>query len=419
MWLCPLFIALGYLTEYIVALYALAVYIDPEEVETLFPGISRRRRRFLNTLVADPRAFVQVLAVYRSFVLILNTTLTILFVQSLHPEGVPIQWYYYPLFMLIVWLLHIIFVEYLPRRTSRTAIDKSMHRHIWIISTIYILFFPVVRMYRHAFKRLNEEQNVTEEQKDDIVERAIETLADQAGIGGSIIEKEEKEMIGSIFMLDQTVVREIMVPRMDIIGIHDTASLKEVQLIVKESGYSRFPVYFKAIDSVIGILYVKDLFSDLPDTNQAFSVRKIMRPSYFVPETKVISELLREFRTEKVHIAIVADEYGGVAGLVTLEDILEEIVGEIQDEHDEEVEEEFVKLTHNTYVLDAGMLIEDLQSQLDTDYDQGDHDTVGGLIYALVGSVPKKGATVNWHDFQFQIDEVVGQRIKRLRLRTT
>jgi len=211
------------------------------------------------------------------------------------------------------------------------------------------------------------------------------------------------------------VVREIMVPRIDIIGINAAMPFREMQQLIKEDGHSRFPVYEGTIDRVIGILYVKDLFARMPAPGEPFVMAEYIRKPFFVPESKVIGELLREFKMKKLHIAIVVDEYGGVAGLVTLEDVLEEIVGEIQDEHDIE-EADVVSLPDGQYLVDGAVLVEDLQKQLGTDYEQTSYDTVGGLIYDLVGSVPKQGAVVTWHDYELTIDKLEGQRIKRVRV---
>jgi CBS domain containing-hemolysin-like protein len=408
-------IVVVFATEYIVSLYSLAVYIDPDEVESLFPSISRRQQDFLRKLVADPRAFVQIATVYKSFALIVIVTLMTFLLGSLSALFTLNVYYLYPVGLGAVWLLQLFSVEYLARQASRHAIKHKMPRYLWLITILYVVFYPVVHLYRRALKRTKEDTQVTEEEKEDIVERAIETLADQAGIGEAIVEEDEKEMIGQIFLLDSTVAREIMVPRMDITAIEKSMSFKDIQKMVLTDGHSRYPVYKESIDRIIGIVYVKDLFSKMPDPGEKFIIDKYFRVPYFVPESKIIGDLLTEFQTKKLHLAIVVDEYGGVAGLVTLEDILEEVFGEIQDEHDSE-EAEFVPLSDHTYLVDAGLLVEKLQDNLQTDYEQGEYDTVGGLIYDLVGSVPSEKSRVRWNDLEFEVVKVEGQRIKRVRV---
>ncbi len=403
----------GFFSAYVVSLYALAVYIDPDEVGKLLPRMSRRRRSLLMKLARDPRAFVQVAAVYRSFALIAITACTLVLMNDFVPEEHVYK--VYPLGLAAVWLLHIVLIEYLPRRSSRKAVNRKMIRYLWLIAAIYVVTFPIVRLYRNALLRIQHGDHVTEEEKEEIVERAIETLAEQAGIGEAIVEEDEKEMIGQIFLLDQTQVREIMSPRIDITAIDKTSGYGAITTLVREHGYSRYPVYEGTIDKTIGVLYVKDLFSNMPKPGEEFVISDYLRKPFFVPESKVIGDLLREFRSRKLHIAIVVDEYGGVAGLVTLEDILEEIVGEIRDEHDSE-EDEIRRLSDGRYVVDASLRVEKLQDSLSIDYDQQDYDTVGGLIYDLVGSVPGLGDHVKWHDIDFEIVEVDGQRIKTVKV---
>ncbi|RKX27702.1 MAG: hypothetical protein DRP45_00335 [Candidatus Zixiibacteriota bacterium] len=408
-------IALAFASGYLVSLYALAVYIDPDDVRTLFPGLSKRRETFLERLAGDPRAFVQVATIYKSFVLILTTTCYLFAVDRLTSSSAMDPRYFYLFGLVIMWILHILVIEYLPRSSSRRAINQRMIRYLWLISIFYVVFLPMVRLYRYGLRQAKQDEHVTEEEKEEIVERAIETLADQAGIGETIVEEDEKEMIGQIFLLDQTQVREVMSPRIDIVGIQESASFAQIQELVRNDGHSRYPVYGVSIDKIVGVLYVKDVFSNMPGQGEEFIISSYLRKPYFVPESKVIGELLREFRARKLHIAIVADEYGGVAGLITLEDIIEEIVGEIQDEHDSE-EAEVSLLADGHILVDASLRVDKLQDHLGTDYDQDDYDTVGGLIYDLVGSVPKQGEIVKWNSVEFEIVSIDGQRIKSVKI---
>lgn len=415
-WLFLMIMAGSYISAYVVSLYSLAVYLDPEEVETLLPHISKRRRTLIIKIAGDPRALMQIATIYKSFALMLITVLSIFLSRAVATKLSVNMNVMYPIGFAVVWILYLFFVEYLPRRASRKAIDTDRPpRYLWMVTTIYLLFFPIVSIYRNALKRIKVEEVTPEEQKEDIVERAIETLAEQAGIGEAIVEEDERKMIGRIFLLDQTVVREIMIPRIDIVGIERSMSFREIQELIRKDGYSRYPVYEETIDRVVGILYVKDLFNNLPAPGEKFDINKYLRQPYFVPESKVIGELLREFKATKTHIAVIVDEYGGVSGVVTLEDILEEIVGEIQDEHDIE-EAMFIPQSDGRYLVDAAMLVEELQEALDTDYEQGDYDTVGGLIYHLAGGPPKPGQVIAWHDLEFEVLRMEGHRIKKVRV---
>ncbi|MCD6250598.1 MAG: HlyC/CorC family transporter [candidate division Zixibacteria bacterium] len=411
-----LVIAWCYFSAYVVSLYALAVYIDPEDISELIPDASDRHRQTLIKLVNDPRAFVQVATVYSSFVLVVISVCVVFLTDRIIVGFNPVFWY--PGSLLLAWLFFIVCAQYLPRRTSRTAIDRNMLRYLRLISVIFRLFFPVVSVYRRGLIRYSREHQVTEEEKEEIVERAIETLAEQAGIGEAIVEQDEKEMIGHIFQLDQTLVREIMIPRIDLVAVEKSTRFVDIRDLVRRDGHSRYPVYESSIDKIVGILYVKDLFTNLPQPGEEFVISKYLRNPYFVPETKIIGDLLREFRTRKLHLAMVVDEYGGVAGLVTLEDILEEIVGEIQDEHDSEPEECQVQ-PDGSYIVDAAMQLDKLQERLETEFHQDENDTVGGLIYDLVGSVPEVGTCVSWNDLQFEVLGLDGQRILSVRVNLT
>ena len=189
-----------------------------------------------------------------------------------------------------------------------------------------------------------------------------------------------------------------------------------MKTLIKKDGHSRYPVYEKTIDKILGLVYVKDLFNDPPEPGEKFNLAKYLRKPFIVPESKIIGELLKDFKQKRQHIAIVVDEYGGVSGLVTLEDIIEEIFGEIQDEHDSE-EDDIVRLKNGLYKVNAALLIETLQDFLGTEFDQGNYDTVGGLIYDLVGSVPDEGQKVKWNDIEFEITKVEGQRILTVKVR--
>lgn len=401
---------------YIVSVYSLAVYIDPDEIEQLFPNASDSRRAFLTRLADDPRAFTQIAIVFKSMALIVCTLISFELMTGIG------AWFnvghsaIFTVGLSLLWIAYMIVAEYMPRRVSRHVINERMLKHLWVISSLYFLLSPIVAIYRRALSGASPDSRVTEEEKEGIVERAIETLAEEAGIGETIVEEDEKEMIGQIFQLDQTVVREIMIPRMDIVGIESGSSLQEISDLVRRDGHSRYPVYKGTIDEIVGMAYIKDIFSNMPADKDSFSISEFLRKPYLIPETKIIGELLGEFKNKHIHVALVMDEYGGLAGLVTLEDIIEEIFGEIQDEHDVEGAE-ISETMDGRLLVNATIMLEELQEYLGTEFEQGEYDTVGGLIYDLVGSVPAKGQVVRWHSLEFEIDQVEGQRIRFVRIR--
>jgi CBS domain containing-hemolysin-like protein len=396
-----------YLTAYVVSLYASAIYIDPEDIARLLPELSRRRRDALARLVEDPRAFVQVATIYRYLALVVIVVATLL----LSERAVAGNAVYLKVpALLLVWALFVLVAEVLPRRASRRPVSQRIIRWLWLIRVLYGALRPVVIAFRKGLRRSGADRPVTEEEKEELVERAIETLAEQAGIGETIVAEDEKQMIGQIFQLDQTQVREIMSPRIDLVGIEKSTRFAEIQDLIRRDGHSRYPVYEGAIDKIMGVLYVKDLFNNLPRPGEEFVITDYLRQPYFVPETKVIGELLREFRARKFHVAIVVDDYGGVSGLVTLEDILEEIVGEIRDEHDRE-EDDIRPQPDGTYIVDAALRLDRLQEHLGTSFEQDENATVGGLFYDLVGSVPQAQREVDWNGVRLTALELDGQRI--------
>ncbi len=230
---------------------------------------------------------------------------------------------------------------------------------------------------------------------------------------------EEKDILEGIVKFGNKDVSEIMKPRVDVVSIDIKWSFKEVLATIIDSGYSRIPVYIDSFDNISGILYTKDL---LPHSHKAntFKWQTLMRPPFYVPDSKNISSLLEEFQKKKIHLAIVVDEYGGTAGIVTLEDILEEIVGDITDEFDEE-ENFFTKTSDNEYVFDAKVLLGDFYRVVNCDdmvFDEvkGDADTLAGLILELKGEIPALNEEIKCKQFKFTIKEVDNRRIKQIKV---
>ncbi len=232
------------------------------------------------------------------------------------------------------------------------------------------------------------------------------------------IEDSERKMIHAILELEETTAHEIMVPRTDIVAVDTDAPLPGVIDLVLERGYSRIPLYQDTIDNVVGIIYAKDLLRYCRDQESQVSLLDIARPPYFIPESKRIGELLRELQEKKVHIAIVVDEYGGVAGLVTIEDLLEEIVGEIEDEYDTE-EPKVEWLNETEAVVDAKLSIDDLNDFFDLNLQPEGFDTVGGFVYAQLGRIPTVNDKVETHGLTISVLSTLGRRIKKVRVTKT
>ncbi len=247
-----------------------------------------------------------------------------------------------------------------------------------------------------------------------VTEEAIMTMVD-AGEEGGVIEEEEKAMIFSIFHLGDTLAREIMVPRIDILAFEENTTLREAADALLASGHSRAPVYSGSIDNVIGLLYAKDLLGAWRDGRQEAKVRDLLRPAHFVPEAKKVDELLAEMQSNRVHMAIVVDEYGGTAGLVTIEDIVEEILGEIQDEYDVGEELPYSRLPDGSVVFKGQVTIDDVNEVLQTRLPEDVSETLGGLVFSRLGRVPAAGETVEVDGVRLTVEVVTGRRIRKVR----
>jgi putative hemolysin len=247
-----------------------------------------------------------------------------------------------------------------------------------------------------------------------ITEEEIKTMVD-AGEETGIIEEDEKEMIYSIFELGETMAREVMVPRIDIVAMESKTPVQQALDLILEKGHSRIPVYEETIDNIIGLLYAKDLLGQLRDGDATVALRDILRPAYFIPETKKADELLQDLQQRKVHIAIVVDEYGGTAGLVTIEDLVEEIVGEIQDEYD--AEEPFIEVvSDDEFIFNARVDLDDVNKLMNVELPSERCDTLGGFIYSQLGKVPKVGDEILFDGIKIAVLSVVGRRIKKVKV---
>ena len=243
-----------------------------------------------------------------------------------------------------------------------------------------------------------------------------DTDADQKADSGELldVQEERREMIRGIQELGTTSVKEVMVPRTDTLFVPLGATRDELLDAVVSSGHSRIPVYRKSVDDVVGILYAKDLLRVLV-VGEELSLPAILRKPYFVPETKRIDALLREFKRRRVHIAVAVDEYGGVSGIVCLEDIIEEIVGEIQDEFDEE-REEIISVGSDSWLCDARVNLDFLNGRTGLDLPAEDFDSLGGYVFDLFGRIPLRGESIDAEGVVFAVQETEGHRIELVRV---
>jgi magnesium and cobalt exporter, CNNM family len=248
-----------------------------------------------------------------------------------------------------------------------------------------------------------------------VSEEEIRAMVDEAE-RGDVIEEEEREMIHSIFEFGDTILREVMTPRPDMVAVPVSTSLQEVLELILRSGYSRIPVYQDDIDNVVGLAYAKDVLRRLHDGQADKPLADILRPAPIMPESMKAAECLREMRRRKSHMVIVIDEYGGTAGLVTIEDLLEEIVGEITDEYDQE-DPNVEPLPDGDYRVNARLGIDEVNELLDVQLPSTEWDTIGGLLINLVGGVPREGQELEFQGLRLTAERVQGRRIGRVRIR--
>ena len=253
-------------------------------------------------------------------------------------------------------------------------------------------------------------QNSAHSMTEDELRSWVETEQPEGGL-----EKDERRMIYSIFQFGDTLCREIMVPRIDVLAFEVTIPIQQAIDELVKSGHSRVPVYEGSIDNVIGLLYAKDLLQPTDARSKPLEIRKLLRKAYFVPESKNVDELLSEMQGRGVHMAIVVDEYGGMAGLVTLEDIVEEIVGEIRDEYDQGEEAMIQKISDDEYIFRGQIALNDVNDTLNTQLTAELSDSLGGFVYSQLGRVPFEGDVLQVEEWQFTVEEVRGRRIGKIR----
>ena len=245
-----------------------------------------------------------------------------------------------------------------------------------------------------------------------VTEEEIKAMAEVAS-DEEVIEEQEKELIHSIFEFGDTIVREVMVPRPDMVTAPVQSEVREILDLMLRHGYSRIPLYKESVDEIVGVVYAKDVLRHLHAGKENVRLETIAREPYFVPETKKGADLLREMQRRRVHIAIVLDEYGSTAGLVTIEDLLEELVGEIADEYDRE-EPEMERIDGDSLRVNGRFSIDDLNELLEVELPHDEWDTVAGLMYGLLGAVPTQGEEVSYDNLTFTAEKVQGRRISKV-----
>ncbi len=395
---------------YIISRASLELFRDPEELKAI--PLSSFKQARLEVILKNPQATLFVLSLARSLFLVLATLFAFGITSSSQPAHPVLT---LAIFLSITFLGFVFFGEALPRYLPAEPGKSPLVRYFWLVYLLRVAFAPFLILLKPYQARLKATPEELEEKKEELVERAIESLAESAGMGELVVEREEKEMIQKIFRLDTTEVREVMVPRVSITWVDADENLEEIKKKTKETGHARFPLCRKSIDEVLGILYAKDLLASLT-LGEKPNLEKIARPAYFVPETKMLDELLLELKNMKNHLAVVVDQYGGTAGMISLEDILEAIVGDIRQEAETPETREIEKISETEYLVMPTVSLSELAEATASRLPEEEFDTVGGLIYSLAGTLPVAGQKITANGLEFTVEKLSGQRIQLVRV---
>jgi len=414
--------------ELLVLLLCFVIAAMASGTETALTSVGRLRVRFLaeqgsksaailQRLRADPNRFLSTVLFVNTLALIVASTATALLSESLFTRwGVPEEWRLWLTLLnsVILSVILLIAAEVTPKTLAITHAERVALLAAGPVDSLASVLGPIlwaVTLISRALTggRAARAPYLTEEELISMLH-----VSEEQGV----IEEQEHQMIHGIIEIGDKTVREIMIPRTDIVAVDKNAPLKDIVRLFKEHRHTRMPVYDVDIDHVVGLIHTKDLllFYTLSSA-QKFDMDKMLRPIEFTPEQKKVDELLHDMRTKKVHMIIVVDEYGGTAGLVTLEDLLEEIVGEIRDEYDSAEEDEVVILNDHEARVDAGFPLEELNSRLGLAIEEsGDYDSVGGYVHSVLGKIAAVGDTFRGGRAKWTVEKVKGRRILTIRL---
>lgn len=316
----------------------------------------------------------------------------------------------------IMTFLVLVFGEITPKSLAAQDSEKISLKVARFIYFLTIVFSPAIsfltRITNSLIKLMGGKMD---REKPFITEEELKTIVNVSHEEG-VLEGGEKDMIYNVFEFGESQAKDVMVPRTDMVAIEANLPYQDIINIFKQEQFSRIPIYEDTIDNIIGILYVKDLLF-IDENNEEFNLRKYMRKPYFSYEFKFITELFEEMRTNRVHLAIILDEYGGTEGLITIEDLIEEIVGDIEDEYDKRVKEiEVIK--EDEYLTYGNVRIEDINEMIGTIIESEDFDSIGGFIMGILGRLPEIGETIEYNNTKFIIEGIEKNRITKLRILT-
>ncbi len=381
--------------------------LTPTILETFKNSKSKNDKKILDSL-NEPDKLLATILIANNFVniaIILITTKITTDVINFPDQ----KWIKFLIEVVFITFVLVLFGEITPKIYANRYKKSLIRMMVFPLSFLQKIFYPLVYILIKFTKVANKKIQGKNELSMKDLSFAIDMTSDST--------KNEKKILKSVVNISNIEVREIMTPRVDVITLNSSFKLSVVKSIIADACFSRIPVYEDELDNIIGVLYIKDLIKFLNKDNY-FNWQSFIRPAYFVPENKKVDDLLQEFRTKKIHLAIVSDEYGGFSGIVTLEDTIEEIVGEINDEYDIP-DNLFEKISEFQYVVDGKLLLNDFQRLLNVNYsffdeNKGDAETVAGLILEIIGDFPNKNQLIKYKNIEFKIISINNRRIEKI-----
>jgi putative hemolysin len=377
-------------------------------------------RDIIERLIENEDRLILTCALYR---LLFNMAILLILVAVLvHPDqseppGNPVLGY--SLTVIAAIAIFSVFSLAIPHAWAKYAGEKILCRSYRLLTFAAFLVSPalyIFTLYDGLVRRLAGIAETTPEEQHEEKQEEFLTDLEQHRTEGTL-DEEEQEMIENVLELSSSTADEIMTPRTDIVAVEVSSDLSKLIEIITSGGHTRVPVYEDNIDNIIGLVYAKDLLAEIGKEPADFKLREKIRTAYFVPETKPLRVLLHEFQNQKLHIAVVLDEYGGTAGIVTLEDILEELVGEITDEYEETPPEPIKKIDQNTIEVDARTSIDDVNDEFELSLPEDeDYETIGGFVFSRLGYIPKTNESFEYENLKFTIASAEARRIKRVRI---
>jgi CBS domain containing-hemolysin-like protein len=402
----PIFVVATLVTFFAATAQASLVYIDRARLRHMLDEGTPRARALSRLLDEQTSTLSTILVVY-TLALCAAAAMAFWFDLDLWDLAAP----WVAVLAALLQLLVLLLVQFVGRvvavsRPEQVALTLVRPVEL-LVRLFFIVLVPLNALDVWVRNLLGVQHGLTPAEEEDRLRHLVE--------GNTALEEDEREMIASVIELGEQPVREIMVPRMDIVATTEASTVRQTLDRIVESGHSRIPIYEATIDNITGVVYAKDLLKFLRDGDQGAGVRSLAREPSFVPETKKVDELLHEMQQRRVHVSIVVDEYGGTAGLITIEDLIEEIVGEIQDEYD--VEEDLIEeVSDDEALFDARVSIRDVNDTLDLAIEDEDFDTLGGLLYHELGKVPNVGDEVRVDGAVFTVLTTTGRRVRKVRV---